>query len=163
MDDAPIAHDLITTQARAPALSGTVAVPMLVMDDGDAAARRFAEFFVAAIRNPHTRRLSKRIRQHRQGVLVSLPMSELETRPVTADELLPALIELASIQQDLLQALEHPSPATSVMVPPRVERNRLAGDYSHTPVAPVGINTSDLRRRSLQLLKWLIDRIEGKI
>jgi site-specific recombinase XerD len=38
------------------ATGGSVAVPALVMADGERAAVRFLEFFAATIRNPHTRR-----------------------------------------------------------------------------------------------------------
>ncbi len=51
-----MAHDMVISQARAPAHPGAVAVPMMVMTGGEAAARRYLEFFAAAIRNPHTRR-----------------------------------------------------------------------------------------------------------
>lgn len=51
-----MAHDMVISQARAPAHPGAVAVPMMVMTEGEAAARRYLEFFAAAIRNPHTRR-----------------------------------------------------------------------------------------------------------
>ncbi len=51
-----MANDLIVAQARAPAHPSAVAVPMLVMAEGEAAARRFLEFFAETIRNAHTRR-----------------------------------------------------------------------------------------------------------
>ncbi len=49
-------YDLIAAQARAPALSGGVVVPTVVMNEGEAAARRYLEFFAGTIRNAHTRR-----------------------------------------------------------------------------------------------------------
>jgi site-specific recombinase XerD len=49
-------HDLIAMQAQAPVLPGGIAVPMVVLAEGEAVALRFLEFFAAAIRNPHTRR-----------------------------------------------------------------------------------------------------------
>ena len=51
-----MANDLIVTQARVPARSSAVAVPMLVMAEGEAVARRFLEFFAGTICNAHTRR-----------------------------------------------------------------------------------------------------------
>ena len=51
-----MANDLIVAQARVPARPSAVAVPMLVMAEGEAAARRFLEFFAGTIRNAHTRR-----------------------------------------------------------------------------------------------------------
>ncbi len=51
-----MAHDMVISQARAPAHPGAIALPMVVMTEGEAAARRYLEFFAAAIRNPHTRR-----------------------------------------------------------------------------------------------------------
>ncbi len=51
-----MAHDLIVAQGRAPALPGGVAMPMLVMAEGERAGVRFLEFFAGAIRNAHTRR-----------------------------------------------------------------------------------------------------------
>jgi hypothetical protein len=41
---------------KAPALIGTVTLPVLVQAAGDSARMRFVEFFTANIRNPHTRR-----------------------------------------------------------------------------------------------------------
>ncbi len=49
-------HDLVLAQARAPALPGGVAVPMLVMAEGERAGVRFLEFFAGILRNAHTRR-----------------------------------------------------------------------------------------------------------
>jgi len=51
-----MAHDLIVAQGRAPALPGGVAMPMLVMAEGERAGVRFLEFFAGASRNAHTRR-----------------------------------------------------------------------------------------------------------
>ena len=50
--------DLIPMSARPPALdgAGSMLVPVLVADLGDAAAWRYVEFFTANIRNPNTRR-----------------------------------------------------------------------------------------------------------
>jgi site-specific recombinase XerD len=50
-----MAHGLIVPEARSPAPPGALAVPTPVMDAGEAAARRYVEFFAAAIRNPNTR------------------------------------------------------------------------------------------------------------
>ena len=55
-----MAHDLIVVRARAPALSGGVAIPTVVMNEGEAAARRYLEFFAGTIRNAHTRRAYSR-------------------------------------------------------------------------------------------------------
>ncbi len=51
-----MAHDLILSKSRAPALSSSVALPTMVMAEGEAAARRYLEFFAGTIRNAHTRR-----------------------------------------------------------------------------------------------------------
>ncbi len=51
-----MAHDLILPDRVSPALPGALAVPAAVADAGEAAARRYLEFFAAGIRNPHTRR-----------------------------------------------------------------------------------------------------------
>lgn len=51
-----MAHDLILPAPGSPALPGALAVPAPVMAAGDAATRRYVEFFTATIRNPHTRR-----------------------------------------------------------------------------------------------------------
>jgi site-specific recombinase XerD len=48
-------HDLVVPVAGSPALSGALAVPATVADAGEAAARRYVEFFAAQIRNPNTR------------------------------------------------------------------------------------------------------------
>ncbi len=50
-----MAHDLILPDAGTPALPGALAVPAAVADAGEAAARRYVEFFAARIRNPNTR------------------------------------------------------------------------------------------------------------
>ena len=49
-------HDLVVAQTRIPALSNGVAVPTEVMNEGEAAARRYLKFFAGTIRNAHTRR-----------------------------------------------------------------------------------------------------------
>ena len=50
-----MAHDVILPVAGAPASPGALAVPGAVADAGEAAARRYIEFFTANIRNPNTR------------------------------------------------------------------------------------------------------------
>lgn len=50
-----MAHDLVLPDRLSPALPGALAVPATVADAGEAAARRYVEFFAAAIRNPNTR------------------------------------------------------------------------------------------------------------
>lgn len=54
-----MAHDLILPGASSPApallSAGALAVPAPVMAVGEAAARRYVEFFVAQIKNPNTR------------------------------------------------------------------------------------------------------------
>jgi hypothetical protein len=50
-----MAHDLIAPNAGSLATPGALAVPAPVMDAGEAAARRYVEFFAARIRNPNTR------------------------------------------------------------------------------------------------------------
>ena len=50
-----MAHDLVVPGAGSPALPGALAVPAPVADAGEAAARRYIEFFTANIRNPNTR------------------------------------------------------------------------------------------------------------
>ena len=56
MESRPMAHDLVAAQARAPAPPCGAAVPTVVMAEGEAAARRYLEFFAGTIRNAHTRR-----------------------------------------------------------------------------------------------------------
>lgn len=51
-----MAYDLIVVQARTPAHPSAVAVPLLVMAEGERAGIRFIEFFAGRIRNAHTRR-----------------------------------------------------------------------------------------------------------
>ena len=51
-----MAHDLVLPDRLPPAMPGALAVPAAVADAGEAAARRYVEFFTAGIRNPHTRR-----------------------------------------------------------------------------------------------------------
>ena len=48
-------HDLVLPGCLSPAPSGALAVPATVADAGEAAARRYVEFFAAGIRNPNTR------------------------------------------------------------------------------------------------------------
>lgn len=50
-----MAHDLVLPVAGSPALPGALAVPTTVADAGEAATRRYVEFFAAQIRNPNTR------------------------------------------------------------------------------------------------------------
>jgi site-specific recombinase XerD len=50
-----MAHDLVLPDRVSPALPGALAVPAAVADAGEAAARRYVEFFAAGIRNPNTR------------------------------------------------------------------------------------------------------------
>jgi integrase len=50
-----MAHDLVLPDSLPPALPGALAVPATVADAGEAAARRYVEFFAAQIRNPNTR------------------------------------------------------------------------------------------------------------
>ena len=50
-----MAHDLIVPGAGPPVLSGALVVPATVVDAGEAATRRYVEFFTANIRNPNTR------------------------------------------------------------------------------------------------------------
>jgi hypothetical protein len=45
-------------------IAGAASVPMLVATAGDRASLRFLEFFVANIRNAHTRRAYARGRSH---------------------------------------------------------------------------------------------------
>lgn len=48
-------HDLMLPGPGFLALPGTIAVPAPVMAEGQAAARRYVDFFIAEIRNPNTR------------------------------------------------------------------------------------------------------------
>lgn len=50
-----MAHDLVLPDRLPPALPGALAIPATVADAGEAAARRYVEFFAAGIRNPNTR------------------------------------------------------------------------------------------------------------
>ncbi len=50
-----MAHDLVLPAAGTPALPGALTVPAAVADAGEAAARRYVDFFAAQIRNPNTR------------------------------------------------------------------------------------------------------------
>jgi integrase/recombinase XerD len=71
--------------ARAPALHGKVAVPAVIADAGDHAARRFLEFFAATIRNKNTRMAYYRaacsffawVEQHRIGELADIEPSHV--------------------------------------------------------------------------------------
>jgi site-specific recombinase XerD len=66
--------------ARAPALHGKVAVPAVIADAGEHAARRFLEFFAATIRNKNTRMAYYRavcsffawVERHRIGELADI-------------------------------------------------------------------------------------------
>lgn len=73
---------------------------------------------------------------------------------VTIAELLPAMIELASIQHDLLQRLER-SAAPPPVGPPL---NRLA-TLGLRP-EPVGVDMAKLILRSRQLIQWLLFRVD---
>ncbi len=79
-------------------------------------------------------------------------MSSPDTAKVTVEDLLPAMLELASIQHDLLLRIERPTASRSFRV-----RNPLEGIKGP---APVGFDTGTLLTRSRELIQWLLSKIE---
>lgn len=84
-------------------------------------------------------------------------MSDKPPDPVTVEELLPALIELASIQSDLLSFLERPRAAFGS----RGFTGFSGPGTDFFPTDPPGIDTGFLQIRSRVLLRWLLDRVKG--
>ena len=99
-----MAHDLVLPDRLFPALPGAAAVPATVADAGEAAARRYLEFFATGIRNPHTRRA------YGQAVAAFLAWCEREAGIRTITEVAPLHVA-AWIE---LQARERSAPTAKL-------------------------------------------------
>jgi hypothetical protein len=87
-------------------------------------------------------------------------MPDEPVKPVTVEELLPAMVELASIQHDLLVAMGPASSGTDRQVPDRPASTRGSVLYDAPSSRLSSHDIGKLRSRTRDLIVWLLDRVK---